>query len=127
MQDILIRNIKILKADKSLTNNDLSEIMGVSVAVIKNYLRGKTPVPLNHIQAFSSSTGIDIDWLLHGGTVQLNSKIFDDTIKVAPKELALKLTGEAFELIFDELQMLRDNIAKLEEKVNNLEHQSSHF
>jgi len=124
MQDILIRNIKVLKADKGLTNNDLSGIMGVSVAVIKNYLRGKTPIPLNHIQALSSIANIDIDWLLHGGTIQLNSKIVDDTKRDQPKELVVKLTADAFGLIFDELQILRDNIAKLEEKVNNLEHQS---
>lgn len=72
MEEILLRNLKILKVDKSLTNNHLADIMGVSLAVIKNYLRGKTPIPLSHLQALSSTTGTDIDWLLHGGTTQIN-------------------------------------------------------
>lgn len=72
MTEQLIKNLKILKADKDLTNNDLADIFGVSLAVVKNYMRGKTPIPLEQLQALSSKKEVDIDWLLHGGTIQIN-------------------------------------------------------
>lgn len=127
MQGVLLKNLKVLKADKGLTNKDLSDIMAVSVAVIKNYMRGKTPIPLVHLQALSSTTGVDIDWLLHGGTIQVNEPIekYHSQSKVTETEQSLKdkfggMASEVFEVIFEEIEALRNRISILEEEVNNI-------
>jgi transcriptional regulator with XRE-family HTH domain len=64
MNEELITRIKKFKIDQHLTNKQLASISGVSEAVIKNYLRGKTDIPFEFIRTLSSHAKKPITYLV---------------------------------------------------------------
>lgn len=60
--------INEIKKRKSLTNQDLANLWGVSEGTVKNYLRKDKPtkIPIQHLEKLSDKYQIDLNWLLKG-------------------------------------------------------------
>jgi transcriptional regulator with XRE-family HTH domain len=60
----LVRNLRVLKAAKNLSVSDLAHIIDVTDAVMKNFMSGRTPVPMKHIITLAEYFGVDVNMLL---------------------------------------------------------------
>jgi transcriptional regulator with XRE-family HTH domain len=64
VSQFLTRNLRVLKAAKDVNVSDLANELGVSDAVMKNYMAGRTPIPMKHINTLAEYFGVSINSLL---------------------------------------------------------------
>lgn len=81
--------IKEARASKKITQQQLADIMGVSVSYIKNVERGGKP-SIELLMTVSDKCQVSLDWLLKGvlentsdqGTMQKIEAVFDPDLKM---------------------------------------------
>lgn len=66
MSTEITTRLSIVKASKNLTNKDLANILDVTESTVKNYLTGRTKVPVDKMEKLSNELKIPLDWLIKG-------------------------------------------------------------
>lgn len=124
-----MERLGILKVRYDLTYNKLALLIGVTDDKAGNYLSGRTKMPMQKVIELSAALRIDANWLLRGvgvspihDLVGIKSEPITSSDLVSeqtPKARFDALANSAFDVIFDELQSLKQQIAHLEERLND--------
>lgn len=121
MDSKFMDRLGILKVRYDLTYSKLAVLIGVTNDKAGNYLSGRTKMPMEKVLQLSAALRIDANWLLRGdGISPIKDLISIDPAKIDQpvREKFGALTNDAFGLIFEEIQSLKDQLARLEEQVN---------
>lgn len=128
--------LSILKVRFDLTYSKLALMIGVTDDIAGNYLSGRTKMPMDKVMSLSAALRIDSNWLLRGEgespikdlLIPVKSELTDlidslgtSDVKQSARQRFGTLTDEAIGLLFDEMQMLQDRLANLEQKINGIQ------
>lgn len=128
--------LSVLKVRFDLTYSKLALMIGVTDDIAGNYLSGRTKMPMDKVISLSAALRIDPNWLLRGegespikdllipGKSELTDRIDSlgpSAVKQSARQRFGTLTDEAIGLLFDEMQMLHDRLASLEQKINGIQ------
>lgn len=137
MDQFVIR-LNLSKKNSGLTNKSLSEKLDVSHGTMRNYMSGRTPMPMSVIRDFASLLGINIEWLMNGTGDMLidNSGQTDGNVEFivserpaeydvkSKKKLIQRLSIEAMEVLFNEIEELKSRVQFLEKQVHQITNQN---
>lgn len=136
MDSKFMDRLSILKVRFDLTYSKLALMIGVTDDIAGNYLSGRTKMPMDKVMSLSAALRIDSNWLLRGEgespikdlLIPVKSELTDlidslgtSDVKQSARQRFGTLTDEAIGLLFDEMQMLQDRLANLEQKINGIQ------
>lgn len=116
METTINQRFKIFAGFKNLSRNELVDVLGLSPGSVTNLFNGHTaPQPKTLEKIFKAYPELNRVWLLTGE---------GEMIKIGQKSKAVKkstnyVTEEAFELLSNEVQLLRQSITKLMGRLEN--------
>lgn len=123
--DKFIQNLNKIKEERDLNDKQLGDLFGVSDVVVSNYRRRLTIPKRYNLDKFCQALGLNYEWLVGNVDNPIYDVHFDVVaeqqapynLNSSRQEMFLKITSDAYALIFEEMVELKTRINYLERQL----------